>query len=300
VSTSDWQHSSRVYGNIQNNHHWGNSISDADAAIFYLSEVSDIAPTPSIHFGYVNSGQVLDVAAKASSALPEYLHACTRGARTLQEVCGLVQGYADWNVVEEDGPNSAAVTHLVRNQIWWEWNAGSAGATCGDSGGPFYSFGASNAVVALGIYVGGDDNCDVAGQQGTTGVVTPIDAALTATGTALSTIGRVPFWSVDNVSGGAGYVHTNGWIVDPDLIFEPTSIHVYLGGPAGVGEGHAVVAADERIDVALAYTVGLNHGFNVDIPTSLRGSVSVYIYAIDTGGTWIGNPLIGQYTVTVT
>ncbi|MGN0470995.1 MAG: RICIN domain-containing protein, partial [Acutalibacteraceae bacterium] len=87
---------------------------------------------------------------------------------------------------------------------------------------------------------------------------------------------------VDAINGGVGTVNVRGWTFDKDCAAISIPVHVYIGGPAGSGEGHAITANTTRTDVNSAFGCGNYHGFDATISTSLRGSQPVYIYAINT------------------
>jgi hypothetical protein len=143
----------------------------------------------------------------------------------------------------------------------------------------------------VGIHAGGD---------GTHGIFSSIWWSLELTGTHLRTVDRVPFGTVENVQGQNGNVLVAGWIIDPDLARTSTQVHVYLGGPAGSGDGYAVGAGGLRTDVAAAYpNTGSNHGFSATLTTSRRGNVAVYIYGINIGEDPGANPLMYSGVVQV-
>lgn len=99
-----------------------------------------------------------------------------------------------------------------------------------------------------------------------------------------------------------GTVRVRGWAFDPDAKTTPINVHVYIGGPAGSGApGYDIGSANgSRPDVGKAYPgVGDFHGYDKTLETSQSGSVSVYVYAINAGGTGGGNTLIGSRAVAV-
>lgn len=108
-----------------------------------------------------------------------------------------------------------------------------------------------------------------------------------------------PKGCVDNAEGRTNTVWVRGWAFDPDAVSQSIEIHVYIGGPAGVGEGHSGIIANAcREDVNNVFGAGIYHGFDATIRTSLTGTQTVYVYAINVGaGTT--NPLIGTKTVTI-
>lgn len=110
---------------------------------------------------------------------------------------------------------------------------------------------------------------------------------------------QTPFGHFDSASGGAGTVTVAGWAADRDAPSTPISVHAYVGGPSGSGEGHNLGAAQVyRPDVAAAYPgLSNNHGFEITFSTSRRGQQTVYLYAINTPQG--DNPLIGQKQVTI-
>lgn len=106
-----------------------------------------------------------------------------------------------------------------------------------------------------------------------------------------------PIGCLDDVQGRTNAVWIRGWAFDLDDISRNLEIHVYIGGPAGSGEGHTVIANDYRNDVNNIYGVGDNHGFDAEISTSLLGNQEVYVYAINIG---LGiHQLLGAQTVTI-
>ncbi|QXT61994.1 CHAP domain-containing protein [Tessaracoccus palaemonis] len=109
-----------------------------------------------------------------------------------------------------------------------------------------------------------------------------------------------PFGALDSAKGGAGEITVKGWAIDRSVPTTPIRVHAYVGAPAGSGgEGHDLgTASVERNDVGQAYSgTGNNHGYSTTFTTNLRGTQTVYLYAINqpTGH----NPLIGQATVTI-
>ena len=109
---------------------------------------------------------------------------------------------------------------------------------------------------------------------------------------------RQPYGYLDSCSGGIGVVYVGGWAVDPDASSSSINVHVYVGGPAGQGELHRIVANVYRSDVNTAYGITGNHGFDTSFTTNKTGTQSIYMYGIDTDGG--DNPLLGSGTVTIT
>lgn len=98
-----------------------------------------------------------------------------------------------------------------------------------------------------------------------------------------------------------GHVHVTGWAFDKDQPTSPVAVHVYVGGPAGSGEGHAITANTTRTDVGTAYPgVGNNHGFDAQIPTGRFGNQKIYVYAINRTGTGGSNVSLGSTSLWVT
>lgn len=251
-------------GKIENNTYVGSMENIADAAVFHLgAEPSQ----PSI-FRAISSRPVVAQA----SPLPN-LAVCVRGSFSSNETCGVVTAI-DVTATFQNG-------HTVTGMFDINW--GSGGTIAGDSGSPIYAVNPDGSAVAMGILAGGFEHDDSA---------TPIGTALAATGTGLAaTMGRAPFGSLDLVSGGAGSVTIAGWAIDPDVAQTSTQVHVYIGGPAGSGvPGYVVDANLPRWDVAAAYPgTGHQHGFYANLTTGYRGSVPVYVYAIDMGSVPVGH-----------
>ena len=106
-----------------------------------------------------------------------------------------------------------------------------------------------------------------------------------------------PKGNLESVSAGENSVTVKGWAFDVDNTSKSIEIHVYIGGDAGTGEGHAITANVSRPDVNTVYGCGSNHGFQSTISTSKTGTQPVYVYAINVGeGT---NTLLGMQTVTI-
>lgn len=108
-----------------------------------------------------------------------------------------------------------------------------------------------------------------------------------------------PGGSLDVADGGFGAMRLRGWALDPDTPTASISVHAYIGGPAGVGEGHNLGPANvPRPDIGRGFPgAGENHGFDATVSTDRRGPQTVYLYAIDSAGG--DNPLIGTAQVNV-
>jgi hypothetical protein len=120
------------------------------------------------------------------------------------------------------------------------------------------------------------------------------------TGSPSSGSGGSPVGAFDGaeaLSGGAIKVH--GWGYDPDAPKQPVDIHVYVGGPAGVGTGYNLGPARvSRPDVAKVYpAAGAGHGFSSTLKGVPGGTHTIYVYAINIGSG--DNTLIGTREVTV-
>ena len=102
---------------------------------------------------------------------------------------------------------------------------------------------------------------------------------------------------VDACSGGDGTVYVKGWAYDTSDTAKSIEVHVYIGGSAGVGEGHVLTANTYREDVNGVYNCGDYHGFEGTILTQKYGVHDVYVYAVNSGDNM---QLIGTYkTVTI-
>ncbi|MBR2142287.1 SH3 domain-containing protein [Anaerovibrio sp.] len=87
------------------------------------------------------------------------------------------------------------------------------------------------------------------------------------------------------VSNSNQQIRVTGWAFDRDNVNEQIHVHVYIGGPAGSGEGHDIIANKHRPDVGRAFAgAGDYHGFDEVITTQRAGKQEVYIYAINVGG----------------
>lgn len=108
---------------------------------------------------------------------------------------------------------------------------------------------------------------------------------------------------LDFCTGGAEYIHVQGWAYDPDASSVSIGVHVYVYTDAGCtsqyGDVHVLTANVSRPDVNSAKNITGDHGFSADITIADAGEYWVKVYAIDTNGD--GNPQIGATTaVTVT
>ncbi len=108
---------------------------------------------------------------------------------------------------------------------------------------------------------------------------------------------------LDECTGGAGFIHVQGWAFDPDASTQSIDVQVYVYTDASCtcqyGDVHTITADVSRPDVNAARNITGNHGFSADIPIDDPGDYWVKVFAIDTNGD--GNPQIGNTTkVTVT
>ncbi|MDR1295759.1 MAG: S1 family peptidase [Bifidobacteriaceae bacterium] len=269
-------------GNLQNNTVWNVSASanlTADGAIFPASS-SYLPSTPSV---YVNSSLQRSVVAQTTAVSP-YTRVCQMGMITVTEACGYVESASTGYFFT----SSDNILHNFSGSIKWQWDSGTSGVSGGDSGGPVYAVNPDGTAIAIGVtsaYL----------TEERRSWASPIASVLSQTGTILSTTGRQPFGWIDGAAGGAGQVTVSGWVIDPDLAQISTSVHIYIGGPAGSGApSYALSANIARSDVANTYpNTGNTHGFYGTITTSVRGSsVPVYAYGIDIGGSAAGSPVL--------
>lgn len=103
------------------------------------------------------------------------------------------------------------------------------------------------------------------------------------------------------IEGRTGGVYVRGWTLDKDSKSTPLNVHVYIGGPAGVGEGHpGIIANAYRPDVPISLAdaaLGDYHGLDVFVPTSKSGPQDIYVYAINVGEG--DHSLIGQARINI-
>ncbi len=106
-----------------------------------------------------------------------------------------------------------------------------------------------------------------------------------------------PLGTLDSYSGGGGSVTLRGWAFDGNDTSKPVEMNVYIGGDAGVGEGHAFLANTSRPDVDDVHGCGDNHGFSVTLSTKKTGTQDVYVYMQNIGHG--GVKLLKKVTVTI-
>ncbi|MDO4533028.1 MAG: CHAP domain-containing protein [Coriobacteriia bacterium] len=121
-------------------------------------------------------------------------------------------------------------------------------------------------------------------------------------GTKDVTITNPSYGYLDSASDAGGAVHLTGWAFDKDHPNTSIDVHVYIGGPAGVGECHVIKANKARDDVNRTMGITGSHGFDATVKTNKRGTVQVYAYGISLDGAPLNNnrQLINVKTVTVT
>jgi hypothetical protein len=88
-----------------------------------------------------------------------------------------------------------------------------------------------------------------------------------------------------------------GWAVDFDVPNTPVEIHIYRGGPFGVGTFFtSFVASAPRSDLTTAFGIAGNNGFRVNIGSCPSGT-PLFAYAIDPElQNGDSNSLIGAHT----
>ena len=108
-----------------------------------------------------------------------------------------------------------------------------------------------------------------------------------------------PVGVLDSADGGARTVTVRGWAYDRDDLSRSVQIHVYVGDQL-VGAGSANELRDDVNSHPAHAGVGRYHGYNftLDVPSSLVGTQTVSVYAIDAEGK--GNIFLGSQTVTIT
>lgn len=106
-----------------------------------------------------------------------------------------------------------------------------------------------------------------------------------------------PLGTLDSYSGGGGSVTLRGWAFDGNDTSKPIEMNVYIGGDAGVGEGHAFLANTSRPDVDDVHGCGDNHGFSVTLSTKKTGTQDVYVYMQNIGHG--GVKFLKKVTVTI-
>jgi len=106
-----------------------------------------------------------------------------------------------------------------------------------------------------------------------------------------------PLGHLDFAMGGRGSVLVQGWAWDGDKLAAPVTIHVYIGGPAGVGQGYNIgttrVLRQDVLDYFDLHYYDGHRGFDNKVQTNKTGWQPVYVYAIDNNGK-ADNPLIGS------
>lgn len=96
---------------------------------------------------------------------------------------------------------------------------------------------------------------------------------------AVTVVNHSPVGVIDVVrASGTDSLQVAGWALDPDTS-TPTQVHVYVDGVAVA----ASTASRPRADVAAAYGLGPDHGFDMSVRVA-SGTHEVCVYALDTSG----------------
>ena len=98
-----------------------------------------------------------------------------------------------------------------------------------------------------------------------------------------------PFGSVDAITMTPAGIHIAGWAIDPDVAQIGVAgggaipVHVYVGGPAGVGTfAQAVDANLPRADIGAIFPqYGPDHGFDFTMPPPPGDTTTVCVHAIN-------------------
>ena len=100
-----------------------------------------------------------------------------------------------------------------------------------------------------------------------------------------------PFGNIERASRKGTKVRITGWALDPDTA-QPINVHVYVGGPYGIGRGVYFGPANaNRPDVGAAFGKGNAHGFNLVQPAfGPLNMVCIYPQGVGPGGQ---SPLMG-------
>lgn len=117
-------------------------------------------------------------------------------------------------------------------------------------------------------------------------------------GITIGALATQPVTCLDFCTGGAGFIHVQGWAYDPDASSQSIDVHVYVYTDAGCtsqyGDVHVLTANVSRPDVNSAMGITGDHGFSGTIAIADAGNYWVKVFAIDTNGD--GNPQIGATT----
>lgn len=110
-----------------------------------------------------------------------------------------------------------------------------------------------------------------------------------------------PVRCLDACTGGAGFIHVEGWAYDPDASNQSIDVQVCVYTDMLCsklyGDIQVIQANQPRPDVNEAKGITGNHGFSANIPIATMGLYYVKVFAIDTNGD--GNPQIGAMTAVV-
>ncbi|HEY2030531.1 MAG TPA: hypothetical protein VGH20_15130 [Myxococcales bacterium] len=94
----------------------------------------------------------------------------------------------------------------------------------------------------------------------------------------------------------AGTSTIQGWAADMDVPSQSLAVDFYINGPFGAGGTFftEVTASTSRPDVATAFGISANHGFNQALPSCPHGS-TLYAYALDPESNGDGSAFIGSH-----
>ncbi|MDO4379001.1 MAG: InlB B-repeat-containing protein [Erysipelotrichia bacterium] len=106
-----------------------------------------------------------------------------------------------------------------------------------------------------------------------------------------------PQGKLEVVKSSVGNLYIKGWTFDKDNLNSSLTVRVYIGGSAGIGEGHYISADKYRSDINNTYNCGSYHGFEDNISTSKTGNQTVYVYANNINGG--SDVLLGTANITI-
>lgn len=112
----------------------------------------------------------------------------------------------------------------------------------------------------------------------------------------LSKTSYEPRGYVDKIEARSGQIYLAGWALDDDAKAVSIPVHVYADNSIFLG----VLNADQyRADVNSIMQVTGNHGFSGCLNTTLSGTHTIHVYAIDIGEPRRNNVEIGHVTITL-
>ena len=226
---------------------------------------------------------------------------CTGGSQS-GEIC-------DWTVdlinthANYTDPKTNAYDGTLRNATRGYHIGG--GIVEGDSGGPVFTVRPSDGNIAAKGIVSGFEEAAIPYVTNSYVCFTDIWQAFDAFPGYLmnAAVSGAPFGNLESATGGVGSVTVSGWAVDPDQPQTPLDINVYIGGPAGTGEGHdiglAKLGRSDLVDALANWDAGPNHGFATTVVTNLTGDQPVYVYILNAPGSKGGNSLLWSGVVTI-